>query len=83
MLKSPWFDGAEEARDLVVCVPFFQLLQLVERLETFPVTAPIIRFLTGMELLLEKAQVSQYAMPQPWLNGLRGEQIKARYRENR
>ena len=68
VLKSPWFGAAEEARDFVVCVPFFQLLQLVERLKTFPVTAPIIRFLTGMELLLEKAQVSQYAMPQPWLS---------------
>ena len=35
----------------------WQLLQLVERIESFPVTSPIVKFLTGMELLLEKAQV--------------------------
>ncbi|XP_070191391.1 midasin-like isoform X1 [Littorina saxatilis] len=34
-----------------------QLLLLVERIESFPVTAPIVKFLTGMELLLEKAQL--------------------------
>lgn len=34
-----------------------QLTQLVDRILSFPVTSPVIKFLTGLELLLEKAQV--------------------------
>lgn len=33
-----------------------QLTQLVDRILSFPVTSPVIKFLTGLELLLEKAQ---------------------------
>ncbi|XP_078699924.1 midasin-like [Branchiostoma floridae x Branchiostoma belcheri] len=33
-----------------------QLVQLVERLLSFPVTSPLMKFLTGLELLLKKAQ---------------------------
>ena len=39
-----------------ICL-LFQLTQLVERIKSFPVTSPVIKFLTGLELLLEKAQV--------------------------
>jgi hypothetical protein len=31
---------------------------IVDRIKSFPVTSPIIKFLTGLELLLEKAQVN-------------------------
>ncbi|XP_078617566.1 midasin-like [Branchiostoma floridae x Branchiostoma japonicum] len=33
-----------------------QIAQLVERLLSFPVTSPLMKFLTGLELLLKKAQ---------------------------
>jgi hypothetical protein len=33
------------------------LLQVVARIESFPVTSPLMKFLFGMEMLLEKAQV--------------------------
>ncbi|CAH1229365.1 MDN1 [Branchiostoma lanceolatum] len=33
-----------------------QIVQLVERLLSFPVTSPLMKFLTGLELLLKKAQ---------------------------
>jgi hypothetical protein len=33
------------------------MTQIVERILSFSVTSPVVKFLTGLELLLEKAQV--------------------------
>ena len=38
-----------------------QLQQIISRILSFPVHCPVVKFLTGLELLLEKSQVRQYA----------------------
>ena len=43
--------------DSVFSNVLFQLFQLVERIESFAVTSPVMKFLFGLELLLEKIQV--------------------------
>ena len=35
-----------------------QLVEVVERILSFPVTSPVMKILTGLEVLLRKAQVS-------------------------
>ncbi len=34
-----------------------QLVIVIERIQGFPVTSPLIKFVTGLEVLLSKAQV--------------------------
>ena len=35
-----------------------ELVTLIDRILDFPVTSPIIKFVTGLEVLVQKAQVS-------------------------
>ena len=38
-------------------ISVFQLRDIVSRIESFPITSPVMKFLTGIELLVQKAQV--------------------------
>ena len=38
-------------------VDWFQLVTVVTRILSFPVTSPVMKFVTGLEVLLQKAQV--------------------------
>ena len=40
-------------------VDWFQLVTVVTRILSFPVTSPVMKFVTGLEVLLQKAQVSK------------------------
>jgi len=39
-----------------------QLHEVMDRIEGFPITAPVMKFLTGLELLLQTAQVSTHSI---------------------
>ena len=47
----------------------FQLLVVMERILSFPVTSPVMKVLTGLEVLLRKAQVrlSAHCIAVLWL----------------
>ena len=39
-----------------------QVMLIIERILDFPVTAPLMKFVTGLEVVLEKSQVKMRAM---------------------
>ena len=57
--------------DYVLC---FQLLVVMERILSFPVTSPLMKILTGLEVLLRKAQVRSCTV-------LRHSQIVMKYKK--
>lgn len=38
----------------------FQIQQIINRILSFPVNQPLMKFLTGLEILLRQSQVSQF-----------------------
>ena len=48
-------------------IDLFQVVLVIERILSFSITSPLMKFVTGLELLLEKAQVCYNHKNEPML----------------
>ena len=60
--RTKWKNASRLNRNSVIFKTFalFQLLVVIERILSFPVTSPVMKILTGLEVLLRKAQVRSW-----------------------
>ena len=60
--RTKWKNASRLNRNSVIfkTFAFFQLLVVIERILSFPVTSPVMKILTGLEVLLRKAQVRSW-----------------------